>query len=217
MAFTSSTTDWFGGEMTMSQHRQPQQSVFREPRMAAFFICSSEYPKGKIFQIEKPSEISLLPPVAIRRPAFPDMRKQSMQMLTPCTLFAIEACRKCPLHQNPAQANPISNRPEDFLATDKQKDVCDEMLARSLACDWSNMPVPPLKQKAEDVMDLLPYHRESTPKNLQDVRMLETVFEADFQAQVETASAPVQGSYNFGIGPWDMQIGQLQRPFGQRG
>lgn len=53
---------------------------------------------------------------------------------------AIQASRRCPLHQDPTQANPIGSRPEDFLATDAQKKVCDEVLVRSFACNWEDVP-----------------------------------------------------------------------------
>ncbi|KAJ4549310.1 hypothetical protein HRR86_006698 [Exophiala dermatitidis] len=125
---------------------------------------------------------------------------------------AIQACRKCPLHQDPAQANPIGSRPEDFLATDKQKSVCDEVLARSLTCNWENIPPPPQK-RAEDVgsgMIRLPFDRSSTPKNLNDVRMLDTIFEHEPALYGQPASSAGQMQMQMPMGPF-------QSPLRQRG
>lgn len=44
-------------------------------------------------------------------------------------------------------ANPISSRPEDFLATDVQKQVCDEVLARSFACNWDDVPAAVVEEE----------------------------------------------------------------------
>lgn len=57
-----------------------------------------------------------------------------------CAQKAIHASRPCPLHQDLTQPNPIENRPEDFLATDVQKDVCDEVLRRAVAGRWEDVP-----------------------------------------------------------------------------
>ncbi|EXJ78339.1 hypothetical protein A1O3_09500 [Capronia epimyces CBS 606.96] len=259
MAQLSQTSAPFAGEK-MSQQREPPRSILEEPTTAAFFIRSSEYPRGQIFHVDKPVEISMLPPVAVRRPAFPEIRKRSMEMLTPCTFFvqyacqqkcrtmgicihyqfvvgcrkcpdglrcslcaqssveqAIQACRKCPLHQNSAQANPIGSRPEDFLATDKQKEVCDEVLMRSLACDWHDVPVLPVKQAEDDVgTKSMRFLRETTPKDLKDVEMLETLFEHDLEAEINSANMPVQHAFGLWRGPLEMHMGPAQRPLGYR-
>jgi hypothetical protein len=107
--------------------------------------------------------------------------------------------------------NPISSRPEDFLATDVQKQICDEVLTRSFACNWDDVPsaaeesttgsvvpgtavstLPPvsalstLGTGAPDLPGATPgpafvqaFDRESTPRTMRDVKMLETVPEED--------------------------------------
>ncbi|KIX98714.1 uncharacterized protein Z520_05175 [Fonsecaea multimorphosa CBS 102226] len=99
---------------------------------------------------------------------------------------AIQANRKCPIHQDPAQANPINNRPEDFLANDSQKEVCDQVLQRSLACQWDDIPtIPTTRTTEEDQWEIHrgDFDRESTPKDMQDVRMLETLDGDDATAE----------------------------------
>ncbi|KIV85804.1 hypothetical protein PV11_01461 [Exophiala sideris] len=63
---------------------------------------------------------------------------------------AIHASRPCPLHQDLAQPNPIENRPEDFLATDAQKALCDDVLRRATEGRWDDVPDP--ETKRDDVM-----------------------------------------------------------------
>lgn len=59
-----------------------------------FFIQSSEYPRGNFFRTVKPDDISTLPPIAVRPPAFPEMRKHSLQTLKPCVFFVQFPCRQ---------------------------------------------------------------------------------------------------------------------------
>ncbi|OQV09113.1 hypothetical protein CLAIMM_13280 [Cladophialophora immunda] len=124
---------------------------------------------------------------------------------------AIQANRKCPLHQDPAQANPINNRPEDFLATDGQKEVCDQVLRRSLACQWDDIPATPTPtRRAEEEhrgVHRGGFYRESTPKDMRDVRMLETLDEDEAMAEdhpVQTGMATEVSA--FFHGPNEMQL-----------
>ncbi|OAL37406.1 hypothetical protein AYO20_03255 [Fonsecaea nubica] len=97
---------------------------------------------------------------------------------------AIQANRKCPLHQDPTQANPINNRPEDFLATDTQKDVCDQVLHRSLVCQWDDIPttLTTRTEQGHRVVHHGHFHRESTPRDMRDVRMLAALDEDEVMA-----------------------------------
>ncbi|KAK5199185.1 hypothetical protein LTR99_001226 [Exophiala xenobiotica] len=124
------------------------------------------------------------------------------------TQQAISASRKCPFHQNPYQANPINSRVEDFLATDSQKAVCDEILSRSLACRWEDTtPAPPgpgpgpgpaqtaTSQCHEGEGDESStadgdhrFARESTPRNLGDVQMMDNVIEQAKESESESES-----------------------------
>ncbi|KIW65709.1 hypothetical protein PV04_07941 [Phialophora macrospora] len=101
---------------------------------------------------------------------------------------AIEANRRCPLHQDPAQANPINNRPEDFLATGEQKEFYDHVLERSILCHWHDLPQPPeegpLGGGPEWHRD--GFHRETTPKDMRDVKMLDRIMEEDMHIDRET-------------------------------
>lgn len=47
------------------------------------------------------------------------------------------------MHQDRRQANPIGSRPEDFLATNAQKQVAEEILKRSVAGYWDDLPSAP--------------------------------------------------------------------------
>ncbi|OAP63519.1 hypothetical protein AYL99_02746 [Fonsecaea erecta] len=100
---------------------------------------------------------------------------------------AIQANRKCPLHQDPAQANPINNRPEDFLANDGQKEVCDQVLQRSFDCQWDDIPTVPIRSIEENPWEIGwgDFTRESTPKDMQDVRMLEILDEDKVMTMAE--------------------------------
>ncbi|KAK4934727.1 hypothetical protein LTR10_024076 [Elasticomyces elasticus] len=49
-----------------------------------------------------------------------------------------------------AQPNPTENRPEDFLATDAQKALCDDVLRRATEGHWEDVPDP--ETKRDDVM-----------------------------------------------------------------
>ncbi|KIW20185.1 hypothetical protein PV08_00760 [Exophiala spinifera] len=110
---------------------------------------------------------------------------------------AIMATRKCPLHQDPNQPNPISSRMEDFLATEAQKAACDEILLRSRNRQWedtTDIPVPPVH--SDFVPDRDRYSRERTPRNLDDVKMLDGSF-----GGTEAGEAGV--GTNSGLGPLD--------------
>ncbi|KIW48090.1 uncharacterized protein PV06_00710 [Exophiala oligosperma] len=116
----------------------------------------------------------------------------------------IMATRKCPLHQDPNQPNPIGNRMEDFLATEAQKVACEEILFRSRTGQWEDLPVPSLLmndnwtgQQPHEEEDYCPRvegqerwcddnndnndnnNRERTPRNFDDVQMLDstTIFD----------------------------------------
>ncbi|OCT49332.1 hypothetical protein CLCR_05085 [Cladophialophora carrionii] len=104
---------------------------------------------------------------------------------------AIEANRKCPLHQDPAQANPINNRPEDFLATRQQKAFYEHVLERSTVCHWHDLPAPQ-GGRLEDVpaSHRDGFHRETTPKDMSDVQMLDSIKEENMLSEgsmVDTA------------------------------
>ena len=71
-------------------------------------------------------------------------------MACPSAQQAINASRPCPLHQDLTQPNPIENRPEDFLATDAQKAICDEVLRRASEGRWED--IPDLETNRDDVM-----------------------------------------------------------------
>lgn len=118
---------------------------------------------------------------------------------------AILACRKCPLHQDPFQPNPINNRPEDFLATDVQKNVCDEALHRSFACRWDNVAASssPYARGDASGSEEDRFDRESTPQNSHDLDILDTIAEQDVQADQIIVEAPANGA-----SPW------LSRPLG---
>ncbi|ETI25832.1 hypothetical protein G647_02609 [Cladophialophora carrionii CBS 160.54] len=155
---------------------------------AAFFLRNADYPQGEVFHIIRPDHISSAPPGAIKRPQFPEKRQAALRMLEPCIFFAIEANRKCPLHQDPAQANPINNRPEDFLATRQQKAFYEHMLERSMVCHWHDLPPPLQSRPAASHRD--GFHRETTPKDMSDVQMLDSIKEEDMLSEgsmVDTA------------------------------
>ncbi|KAK7890229.1 hypothetical protein LTR67_008114 [Exophiala xenobiotica] len=129
------------------------------------------------------------------------------------TQQAISASRKCPFHQNPYQANPINSRVEDFLATDSQKAVCDEILSRSLACRWEDTtPAPPGPGPAQTATSQCHegdddesstadgdhrFTRESTPRNLGDVQMMDSVMEHAKESESESVSQEDGGIHMF--------------------
>ncbi|KEF60015.1 uncharacterized protein A1O9_04865 [Exophiala aquamarina CBS 119918] len=141
------------------------------PELATFYIQSLLHRSGQLFHVNKPADIPSTPPVTIRRPKLPETRQLTMYRFTPCIFsswvagsalmayaansvwqrglkrYAIQAGRRCPLHQDPTLTNPIGSRPEDFLATDVQKQVCDEVLARSFACNWDHVPAPAVEEE----------------------------------------------------------------------
>jgi hypothetical protein len=102
---------------------------------------------------------------------------------------AIEANRRCPLHQDPAQANPINNRPEDFLATRQQKEFYDHVLQRSVVCHWHDLPQLPEAGPPGDRSGLTRdgFHRETTPKDMRDIKMLDSIMEEDMRNPLEMA------------------------------
>jgi hypothetical protein len=51
----------------------------------------------------------------------------------------IWARRKCPLHQNPEEKGWVPSRPEDFLATDEERERCKEILMRSALGRWDEL------------------------------------------------------------------------------
>ena len=97
------------------------------------------------------------------------------------------------MHQEPAQANPISNRPEDFLATRQQRDFYEHILQRSFACFWDDVLV--LKQVEEDRLAVPQnsFQRDVTPRDLRDIQMLETIEEHG--VKVEDDGNQVTGGY----------------------
>lgn len=145
MASSSSTMSGLYARSRMVQSRQEQPSILQEPMRAAFYIRSSEHPKGQIFNVNRPVEISMLPPVPIKRPALPEMRERTLQMLAPCTFFVqypcqqkcrtmglcihyqfVVGCRKCPdglrcslcIQSNVEQVG-VSTKSTDALAAGK--------------------------------------------------------------------------------------------------
>jgi hypothetical protein len=128
---------------------------------------------------------------------------------------AISASRKCPFHQNPYQANPINSRVEDFLATDSQKAVCDEILCRSLACRWEDTTPAPGRGPAQTATDQCHereddesstidrdhFTRESTPRNLGDVQMMDSVMEQAEESERESQSQEDGGIHTFRAPP----------------
>lgn len=64
--------------------------------LATFYIHSALHRSGQFFHVNKPADIPNTPPVAIKRPKFPEMRQLSMRMLTPCILYVQYPCeQKC--------------------------------------------------------------------------------------------------------------------------
>ncbi|KAK5458387.1 hypothetical protein LTS15_004467 [Exophiala xenobiotica] len=146
------------------------------------------------------------------------------------TQQAISASRKCPFHQNPYQANPINNRVEDFLATDSQKAVCDEILSRSLACRWEDTTPTPgrgrgpaqtaTNRRHEGEDDESPtadrdhrFTRESTPRNLDDVQMMDSVME---QAEGSESESQEDGGIHTFAPPSTSTALLLSEPRAQR-
>ena len=153
------------------------------------------------------------------------MLRKYVDMAPPCSLFwsspslieairvqAIKASRKCPLHQDPSQANPIGSRPEDFLATDAQKHVCDEVLSRSFACHWDDIPVSSKTQAGEEeaLINCGFFDREHTPTNLEDAQMLDIVGKEEGDTEENTVRLSVSSASTLFSGPMGMQMGLPQ-------
>lgn len=79
-----------------AEESTPRQTVQQDTEIAAFYVHNCDFPQGKIFHTPKPDDISMSPPVVIRRPAFPEMRKLTMQILMPCIFYVQFPCsQKC--------------------------------------------------------------------------------------------------------------------------
>ncbi|KAJ9615671.1 hypothetical protein H2200_001747 [Cladophialophora chaetospira] len=215
----------------LESHPPPEQAA-PPVDTVAFFIRNIEFPEGRLFHAPKPENITFGHPAVIKRPALPEKRQATLQMLDPCTLFvqypcqqkcrslgicAITANRKCPLHQDPVQTNPISSRPEDFLATRQQKEVYDHILQRSFACFWHDLPFLPDQTIVAEPSSVRPMglHRETTPKDLRDVQMLEGIEEHEVkveasQNQTRGGSGPAAytGSLQMGVAMPQLEIMQ---------
>ena len=64
--------------------------------LATFYIHSIFHRSGQLFHIDQPADIPTTPPVAIKRPQYPERRQLSMRMLTPCILYVQYPCeQKC--------------------------------------------------------------------------------------------------------------------------
>jgi hypothetical protein len=113
------------------------------------------------------------------------------------------------LHQYSSQANPIDNRPEDFLATETQKEVCDEVLFRSWASEWDDVPVTHDGQ-VEDGHDVdadeKHFDRERTPRILQDLSMLDAIREEEIEPDENRARSSHVGAAALLGGPLEMQV-----------
>ncbi|KIW92046.1 uncharacterized protein Z519_07028 [Cladophialophora bantiana CBS 173.52] len=130
---------------------------------------------------------------------------------------AIQAGRKCPLHQNPAQPSPINNRPEDFLATVAQREVCDEVLRRSFTCQWDDIPGLPKRRPEQGGWEVArsDFHRETTPRDMRDLRMLESLYEDGLKSEEnpsQTKGSGVAAGFN---GPLGIQVTMPQGFLGQ--
>jgi hypothetical protein len=113
---------------------------------------------------------------------------------------AIEANRRCPLHQDPAQANPINNRPEDFLATRQQREFYDQVLQRSIVCHWHDLPHLPKEGPLGDGSGLNlnrdGFHRETTPKDMRDIKMLDSIMEEDMHFERNPVEVAGESGFN---------------------
>ena len=79
------------------------------------------------------------------------------------------------MHYRPAELKPIGGRPEDFLATDEQFAVCNDILRRSALNEWDDLMARARGRyfKREGTDDTVIHRmRERTPKTLQDVKWL---------------------------------------------
>lgn len=79
------------------------------------------------------------------------------------------------MHFRPAELKPIGGRPEDFLATNEQYNVCSDILRRSAENDWDDL-IPKTRGRArrrEEAADTA-FHvdRERTPRTINEVRKL---------------------------------------------
>lgn len=98
-----------------------------------------------------------------------------------------------------------------------QKHVSDEALSRSLACHWDDIPAIQVKQNLQDPIEahLRRFDRESTPKNLHNVKFLDTIMEEEVkveEAPHEMRSRDVSALFG---GPLGLQTARPQRFFGQ--
>lgn len=90
-------------------------------------------------------------------------------------LQPIKGSRKCPLHFRPAELKPIGSRPEDFLATNDQHNVCSAILRRSIENDWDDLvPKARGRTRTREVTARPPLQldRERTPRTIDEVRKL---------------------------------------------
>ncbi|EXJ57134.1 hypothetical protein A1O7_07478 [Cladophialophora yegresii CBS 114405] len=180
---------------------------------AAFFLRNADCPQGEVFHIVRPDHISAAPPAAVKRPPFPEKRQAALRMLEPCIFYAIDADRVCPLHQDPSQANPINNRPEDFLATEQQKEFYEHVLGRSMVCHWHDLPAPP-ERHPEDVSASYRngFHRETTPKDMNDVKMLDSIKEEEVQSEESTVDTTGDSGPDWRDRPFSMGFAMSEHP-----
>ena len=80
------------------------------------------------------------------------------------------------MHFRPAELKPIGSRTEDFLATNKQYDVCSDILRRSFENDWDDL-IPKTrktraKRRKEPAVTAFHVDRERTQHTIDEVRKL---------------------------------------------
>ena len=81
---------------------------------------------------------------------------------------AIAAERVCPIHQDSARPKPVSSRPEDFLASQAQRQASHEILRRSVQNDWKDLNAAE-EDDSDSEAEGSRGQREQTPKTLEDL------------------------------------------------
>jgi hypothetical protein len=100
---TTPSNTGFSGYMANASSPQPSATSTASgvttggtTELATFYIHSALHCSGQFFHVNKPADIPNTPPVAIKRPKFPEMRQLSMRMLTPCIFYVQYPCeQKC--------------------------------------------------------------------------------------------------------------------------
>jgi hypothetical protein len=84
-----------------------------------------------------------------------------------------------------------------------QKDVCDEVLRRSLACQWDDLTSPPSTYAGEQVAtsEQGRFDRESTPQTAHNLRMLDAIAEQDVEADESMAGTSTHSVSALFVGP----------------